>query len=72
MSWFEKDGKELAELLHEKLLNSENGKLTKYEVWDIIDSNPNYGMKKTLYYASRYMRELGIEHSEDDGLKLKR
>jgi hypothetical protein len=71
MNWFEKDGKELAELIYKKLSESKDKQLTKYEVWDIVDSNLNYGLKKTLHYASKYIKELNIEQSEDGGLKLK-
>lgn len=72
MNWFEKDGKELAELIYSKLIESEDGILDKYEVWDIVDSEPHYGFKKTLSYANKYIEELGVEQFDDGSIKLNR
>lgn len=68
MTWFERDGKEMAELTYQKLLEND-GELTKYQVWDIIDSNPSYGFSQTMSHASKYLEKYGIEKTEDGGMK---
>lgn len=66
MNWFEKDGKELAELIYSELLESDNGFLSFNNVMDIVDSNPNYGLNKTLHFASKYIGEnQNIERIKD-------
>lgn len=69
MNWFELEGKEMANLTLSKL-KEKNGILTKYEVWDIIDSNTSYGFRKTMIYASQYLEEYGIKKTKDGGLAL--
>jgi hypothetical protein len=69
MNWFDVDGKELAELIYSNLL--ERKFLSRNDIYDIIDSNPNYGFRKTLYYASLYLRKYpDIEHDISGDKKL--
>lgn len=69
MTWFEEDGKAMAETTL-KLLKENDGYITKYQVWDIIDSNQSYGFRKTMSFASKYLKEYGIERTENGGMRF--
>lgn len=72
---FKEDGIALADLIYEKLKNSEDKHLTFDEVIDILEENPNYGLRKIQFYAfDRLYNELNVirvpEGNYKYGLKL--